>query len=66
MKSKETQNKLLLMLNKETIANLNHHELQMVKGRGMNNVEPVGIGVDDGNSDTCSPIDTGVTPFNYV
>jgi hypothetical protein len=54
------------MLNKETIANLNHHELQMVKGRGMNNVEPVGIGVDDGNSDTCSPIDTGVTPFNYV
>ena len=71
--TKETQNKLLLMLNKQTIANLNRREQRRIRVGMADDGPVIATDIEDDpttesvqcpplgpDSGTCSPSDTGI------
>ena len=76
MKQKRSQNKLLLMLNKQTIANLNPRQQRRIKvgeaaGGAVVETDYYGLTETEETADctlpqvvspNCSPEDTGITP----
>jgi hypothetical protein len=62
MKSKRSKNKLVVMLNKQTIANLNHREMVKIAG-GTDKTEKECPETKEKCTEKPEPTDFGITPF---